>query len=133
MAQPVLALAPGALETTRPSWLSRASFPFESRFVPGLGLSKTPLVRGDGFARMADALQAFVRELALDDFTLIVHATGGPSGLEMAIRERARVRGLVISNTFAWPLRDDPGLRKMVGIVSTPELGRAALRESPEQ
>jgi haloalkane dehalogenase len=100
MAQSALALAPSALEATRPSWLSRTSFPFESRFVsvagtrfhyvdegrgptllflhggpmssfmwrhqlralrtryrfvavdiPGLGLSKTPLVRGEGFTR----------------------------------------------------------------------------------
>jgi haloalkane dehalogenase len=91
--------------------------------LPGLGLSSTPLVRGQGFARMADELQTFVRELDLADFALLVHATGGPSGLEMAIRERARVRGLVISNTFAWPLSRDPGLAKMVRIVSTPLFG----------
>jgi haloalkane dehalogenase len=91
--------------------------------LPGLGLSSTPLVRGEGFARMADELQTFVRELGLTELTLLVHATGGPSGLEMAIRERTRVRGLVISNTFAWPLSRDPGLAKMVRIVSTPLFG----------
>jgi haloalkane dehalogenase len=87
--------------------------------IPGLGLSRTPLVRGQGFARMADALQAFVDAVELEDFYLVVHATGGPSGLEMAVRERARLRGLVISNTFAWPLRDDPGLGTMVRLVSS--------------
>jgi haloalkane dehalogenase len=91
--------------------------------LPGLGLSTTPLARGEGFARMADALQGFVQALELDDFRLIVHATGGPSGLEMAVRERSRLRGLVISNTFAWPLTRDPGLAKMVRIVSTPLFG----------
>jgi pimeloyl-ACP methyl ester carboxylesterase len=50
---------------------------------------------------MADKLQAFVQAVGLDAFTLIVHATGAPSGLEMALCERARVRGLAISNTFA--------------------------------
>ena len=168
MIQSALTFTPNALEVTRPPWLSRTSFPFESRFLtvagtrfhyvdeghgptllflhggpmssfmwrhqlralrgryrciavdlPGLGLSKTPLVRGEGFARMADALQAFVGALELDTFRLIVHATGGPSGLEMAIRERTRVCGLVISNTFAWPLLEDPGLGKMVRIVSS--------------
>jgi haloalkane dehalogenase len=87
--------------------------------LPGLGLSKAPLVRGEGFARMAEALQAFVCTMGLEDVRLIVHATGGPSGLEMAIRERARIRGLVVSNTFAWPLAGDPGLGKMARIVST--------------
>jgi haloalkane dehalogenase len=87
--------------------------------LPGLGLSRTPLVRGQGFARMADRLQAFVETIGLDDFTLIVHATGAPSGLEMAVRERARVRGLAISNTFAWAIALDPAMRKMVRAVSS--------------
>ena len=87
--------------------------------LPGLGLSLTPLVRGEGFARMADALQAFARQLLPEGFTLIVHATGAPSGLEMAVRERARVRGLVISNTFAWPIAVEPGLKRMVQVVSS--------------
>jgi haloalkane dehalogenase len=87
--------------------------------LPGLGLSSTPLVGGEGFTRMADLLQTFVRQLGLDELVVLVHATGGPSGLEMAIRERARVRGLVISNTFGWPLAGDPGLGRMSRIVST--------------
>jgi haloalkane dehalogenase len=87
--------------------------------LPGLGLSQAPLVRGEGFARMADSLQAFVRALGLERFTLIVHATGAPSGLEMAIRERARVRGLCIGNTFAWPIALDPKMSKMIRIVSS--------------
>jgi haloalkane dehalogenase len=87
--------------------------------LPGLGLSRTPVVPGHGFARMADALQAFVQTLGLDAFTLVVHATGAPSGLEMAVRERARVRGLAISNTFAWPIALDPAMRKMVRAVSS--------------
>jgi haloalkane dehalogenase len=88
--------------------------------LPGLGLSRTPLVRGRAYERMADALQAFVRTLGLEAFTLIVHATGAPAGLEMALRERARVRGLAISNTFAWPIALDPGMKRMVRVVSSP-------------
>jgi haloalkane dehalogenase len=87
--------------------------------LPGLGLSRTPVVPGHAFARMADALQAFVQTLGLGPFTLIVHATGAPSGLEMAVRERERVRGLAISNTFAWPIALDPAMRTMVRAVSS--------------
>jgi len=77
---------------------------------------------------MADELQAFVRRMELENFTLIVHATGGPSGLELAIRERARVERLVLSNTFAWPLSEgtEPRaakMRQMVGIVSSNVFG----------
>jgi haloalkane dehalogenase len=87
--------------------------------IPGLGSSTTPLVWGEGFARMADSLQGFVRELKLEDFRLVVHATGGPSALEMAVREHARVRGLTISNTFAWPLVGEPRLGRFARIVSS--------------
>jgi haloalkane dehalogenase len=87
--------------------------------LPGLGLSRTELIRGGGFEHMADALQAFVRALELEAFTLIVHATGAPAGLEMALREQARVRGLVVSNTFAWPIALDPGMKNMVRVVSS--------------
>jgi haloalkane dehalogenase len=87
--------------------------------LPGLGLSHTALVRGAGFAHMADALQAFVRQVVPESFTLIVHATGAPAGLEVAVRESPRVRGLVISNTFAWPIAQQPGLEGMVRMVSS--------------
>src|SRR5258706_13149309 len=43
--------------------------------LPGLGLSRAPLEHGRGFERMADHLQAFVRSMQFEDFTLIVHAT----------------------------------------------------------
>ena len=33
--------------------------------------------------------------------TLLLHATAGPSALEMAIRERPRIEGLVVTNSFA--------------------------------
>jgi haloalkane dehalogenase len=87
--------------------------------LPGLGLSRTPLARGRGFAAMADALHGFVRSLGLESFTLIVHATGAPAGLEVAAREPGRVEGLAISNTFAWPIAVDPAMTRMVRIVSS--------------
>jgi haloalkane dehalogenase len=96
--------------------------------LPGLGLSRTELVRGEGFAKMAEALQAFVRALELDRFVMIAHATGGPSGLEMAVRERARVRGLVLSNTFGWPIGAVPQMRRMVRIVSSRPFGFLVVR-----
>jgi haloalkane dehalogenase len=68
---------------------------------------------------MADALRGFVRELGLERFTLVVHATGGPGGLAMAVRERARLDGLVISNSFAWPLTEVPRVRTIVRLVSS--------------
>ena len=84
--------------------------------LPGLGLSKAPLFRGQAFSRNADWLEAFVDTLDLRDVTLVLHATAGPSVLEMASRQRERVRALVISNSFAWPLE---GSRKLETIGHT--------------
>ncbi len=64
-----------------------------------------------------------MRALDLRDFTLAVHATAGTSALEMAVRERERVRGLVISNTFAWPLDEEAGLQWIVRIVGSRAFG----------
>ena len=90
--------------------------------LPGLGFSEAPLRHGQAFTRNADYLQGFVRALDLRDFILVTHATAGPSALEMAVRERERVRGLVISNSFAWPL-EQPGIRRFALTVSSPPFG----------
>jgi haloalkane dehalogenase len=87
--------------------------------LPGFGLSQAPLFPGKAFKRSADWLQGFVRTLGLTDFTLVVHATAGPSALEMAVREHERVRALVISNSFAWPPADQAPARQMVKIISS--------------
>jgi haloalkane dehalogenase len=76
--------------------------------LPGLGLAQAPLIKARAFARNAEWLRGFVHRLDLRDFVLIVHATAGPSALEMATRERERIRALVISNSFAWPLETTP-------------------------
>lgn len=87
--------------------------------LPGLGLSRGPLRRGRAFEDAADLLQRFVHGLDLRETVLAVHATAGPAALEMAVRERGRFRALVVSNTFAWPLDDDPRMRFFVRLVSS--------------
>jgi haloalkane dehalogenase len=64
-------------------------------------------------------LQQFIERLDLSDMTLMVHATAGPSAMEVAIRERSRVKNLVVSNSFAWPLGDNAKLRRIVRVVSS--------------
>lgn len=84
-----------------------------------LGLSRAPLVRGRAFARNAEWFRGFVRALDLKDLTLVVHATAGPSALDMAVHERERIRALVVSNSFAWPLEGDRRLEAVVRVVSS--------------
>ena len=56
-----------------------------------------------------------MERLGLDDITLVVHDFGGPIGLPLALRaaEFARQsRRVVMMNTWAWPLDDDPKMAR---------------------
>ena len=89
----------------------------------GFGLSDKP-ERADytpeGHARR---LLALVRALDLRDLTLVVHDFGGPIGLPVLLEEPARVRALVVVNSWAWAHAQDPRIRWLSRIVASP-LGR---------
>ena len=83
----------------------------------GFGLSERP----PGFAYTpeahAGALAEFVATLGLDRFTLVVHDFGGPIGLPLALRASSPVHKLVLVNTFAWPIDDDPGMARPARLI----------------
>ena len=56
----------------------------------------------------AEAFAALLDELELQDVTLFLTDWGGPIGLDFARRHPARVKRLVIANTWCWPVRRDP-------------------------
>jgi haloalkane dehalogenase len=56
--------------------------------------------------------------LPLDRFTLVVHDFGGPIGLPLALAEPSRVERVVIMNTWAWPLNDDPGMARGAAFIA---------------
>ncbi|MFG0329306.1 MAG: alpha/beta fold hydrolase [Phycisphaerales bacterium] len=72
----------------------------------GFGLSDKP--DPDSFAYSArshaDAMTAFVQALEVRDAVLVVHDWGGPIGFTVAGREASRFRGVVVLNTWAWPI-----------------------------
>lgn len=74
----------------------------------GFGLSSRPKAFAYTPEAHADVLKAFVDRLGLDRFTLVVHDFGGPIGLPLALANDSRVARVVILNTWAWPLDDDP-------------------------
>jgi pimeloyl-ACP methyl ester carboxylesterase len=78
----------------------------------GFGLSERP--RGFAYTPEAHAaaLREFVDRLGLDRFTLVVHDFGGPIGLPLALDRPSRVARLVMLNTWAWPIDDDPKMAK---------------------
>jgi haloalkane dehalogenase len=73
----------------------------------GFGLSEHP----EGFSYLpsdhADVFEVFVEELGLEDVVLVVQDWGGPIGLSYAADHPGNVAGLVVMNTWAWPVDED--------------------------
>lgn len=84
----------------------RALRPTHRCLVPdliGFGLSDKP----DWTYRAADQAQIldeFLESLDLHDITLVVGDWGGPLGLAYANRHPDRVRDIVVTNTWCWPV-----------------------------
>jgi haloalkane dehalogenase len=90
---------------------------------PGCGLS--PDVPGHDHSVPANAqiLAGFIDTLDLQDITMVVHDVGGPLGFLVATRRPERFRGLVISNTFGWPLAGYPAVRRTLKVIAHPLFG----------
>ena len=72
--------------------------------LPGFGLSEGP--RGEALrpADHAEVVRGLIRHLDLKNLIIMGQDWGGPIGLRAACDESARLRGLVMGNTFYWPL-----------------------------
>jgi len=65
----------------------------------------------------AAVLKQFIERLELQDLTLLVHDFGGPIGLPLALDPGSRVRRVIIMNTWAWPLDDDPKMARGARLI----------------
>ncbi|MBK8497740.1 MAG: alpha/beta fold hydrolase [Flavobacteriales bacterium] len=73
----------------------------------GFGLSDKP-AHGDYTVKAhAVRMQAFIEHLALKDITLVVTDFGGGIGLQHALEHPENVKGIILYNTWMWPLNDD--------------------------
>lgn len=87
--------------------------------LPGFGLSPAPPDWGHTAAEHAGVLEALVETLDLREVVLVAHDWGGPLGLAVAARHPDRYRGLVVINTWAWPVRG-PRIRAFSRVVGSP-------------
>ena len=72
--------------------------------LPGFGLSEAAPGYGYRPAEHARVVAAFVEHLDLRGVTLVGQDWGGPIGLWAAARSPHRFEGLVLANTWAWPV-----------------------------
>lgn len=71
---------------------------------PGFGLSARPENYGYTPGEHAEVVRDLVRHLDLSNLTIMGQDWGGPIGLRVAVDEIARLRALVMGNTWFWPL-----------------------------
>jgi haloalkane dehalogenase len=95
--------------------------------LPGFGLSR--VAAGFDFrpASQARVLEYFVDSLALTDVTPMLHDWGGPIGLWVTARQPARIRALIIANSWAWPVARLGRLAGFSRVLGGP-LGRLLIR-----
>jgi cis-3-alkyl-4-acyloxetan-2-one decarboxylase len=87
----------------------------------GCGLSDKPRDYPYRLSRHVDNLARFVRQLDLNDITLLAHDWGGAIGLGAALAERHRFARFVLFNTAAFRSRRMPW---RIRVCRTPILGR---------
>jgi haloalkane dehalogenase len=75
---------------------------------PGFGLSTPALDYQFHPADHARAVSEFIDRLDLRDVTLVAQDWGGPIGVSAVLQRRDRFSGLVLGNTWAWPVNGDP-------------------------
>src|SRR5688500_7864748 len=78
----------------------------------GFGRSERPAAFRYTPEAHAEVLREFVDALGLERFTLVVHDFGGPIGLPLALTDSSRVDCVILMNTWAWPLNDDPKMAR---------------------
>ena len=87
---------------------------------PGFGLSAAARGYQNTLTGNARLVERFIHALSLTDITLVVHDSSVAIGLGVVTRHPAWFRALVISNGFAWPLDDFPGIYRFLKIASSP-------------
>lgn len=98
----------------------RDSFRCVAVDLAGFGLS----LAAPGFSYLPSDQSAVLAELIetldLSRFSVVVQDWGGPIGLSAALAQPERLAGVVISNTWAWPVNGNPGFEKFSSLMGGP-------------
>jgi haloalkane dehalogenase len=86
---------------------------------PGFGLSSAALGHHATLLGTSLLVERFIEELALTGITLVCHDTSCAIGLGVVVRHAEWFKGLVISNGFAWPLEEYPGIYRFIKVAGS--------------
>lgn len=94
-----------------------------------LGFGRSVAAEDYGFSPQehAEVVARLVDHLDLRDYTLVMQDWGGPIGIAAAARDPSRVAGLVVANSWAWPLNGVARVEVMSRLMGGP-LGRFAIK-----
>lgn len=90
----------------------------------GMGISEIP-VRRQRLNRHTQNVARLVKQLDLQNITLVAQDWGGAIGLGALLRDRPRYRRIVLFNTGAFP---PPRIPRRIAVCRTPVLGRVAVQ-----
>ncbi len=91
---------------------------------PGFGHSSAIEGYGCTLAEHSETVEKFIRRLDLSAVKMMVHDSGGPIGLGVAVRQPELCRAFILTDNFGWALSDhNPSVARMVKLVSGPVLG----------
>jgi haloalkane dehalogenase len=90
---------------------------------PGFGLSQTAPGYRNTLTANSRLVERFIRALGLTEVTLYVHDASCTIGLGVVGRRPEWFRALIISNSFAWPLKEYPSIVRFLKIVASPFFG----------
>jgi haloalkane dehalogenase len=91
---------------------------------PGFGHSTAREGYGYTLEEHSEIVEKFTQRLDLSEITMMVHDSGGPIGLGVAVRQPDRFKALILTDTFGWALSDhNPSVARMLKFVSGPVFG----------
>lgn len=85
--------------------------------LPGFGLSTAATGFSGTYVEHAEVIERLVEHLDLRDIVLVAQDWGGPIGLRLVERQPERFRGVVICNSWAWPVADNPHFTRFAGLM----------------
>jgi haloalkane dehalogenase len=95
----------------------------------GFGLSERPAGFGYKIEEHAQVVGEFVDHLGLDGYLTMGQDWGGPISMAVAVERAARVRGIVLGNTWFWPA-DTLSTKAFSRVMSSPPMQYAILRRN---